>query len=482
MKKSKKNIKKSIFFSHISVIIVFSILTAIVFNICLKLYIKKETKAQLITATNLIHKSTSNDLLNLNIRQSFKSDEKNTARTLLKISKTLKQTGFLLDINYAVIGKNLNVIFPLVESNEESQILKNEILPALDKAKTREEEIKRLSVFYFSALEKEYVSTLYPLKLENGDSFGYLFLYSTLDKSNDLVLIVNLILLSILCVTSIIAFIISRELSKRISNPILNLSNYAKQIGERQYSVPNIKFDADEIGELGDTMKTMAEKLYAYDNTIKTFLQNASHELRTPLMSIQGYAEGIKYGVIENSSKAVEVIIEESKRITGIVEDLLYLSKIDSFQEILNLDVINGEDLLKSCIERVKGIAIEKQIEIQLMLGCEEVYFSGDEDKLSRAIINILGNSLRYAKTNVKIILDKSLEQVQIKIKDDGIGFEEKDLESIFERFYKGKGGNYGLGLSITKTIVEKHGGTIIAENHVEGGALFKIILPIKKQ
>lgn len=481
MKKSKKNFKKSIFFSHISIIIVFSILTAIVFNICLKLYIKKETKAQLITATNLIHKSTSNDLLNLNIKPGFKSDEKNTARTLLKISKTLKQTGFLLDINYAVIGKNLNVIFPLIESNEESQILKNEVLPALEKAKTKEE-IKNLSVFYFNTLDKEYVSTLYPLKLENGDAFGYLFLYSNLDKSNDLIVIVNLILLSILLITSIIAFIISKELSKRISNPISNLSNYAKQIGERQYSVPNIKFDDDEIGELGETMKTMAEKLYAYDNTIKTFLQNASHELRTPLMSIQGYAEGIKYGVMENSFKAVEIIIEESKRITGIVEDLLYLSKIDSFQEILNLDVINCEDLLRSCIERVKGIAIEKQIEIQLVLYCEEIYFSGDEDKLSRAIMNILGNSLRYAKQNIKITLYKSTEQVQIKIKDDGIGFEEKDLQNIFERFYKGKGGNYGLGLSIAKTIVEKHSGTIIAENHAEGGALFKIILPIKKQ
>jgi len=227
-------------------------------------------------------------------------------------------------------------------------------------------------------------------------------------------------------------------------------------------------------------MDNMAKNLASYDNTLKTFMQNASHELRTPLMSIQGYAEGIKYGVMEDSSKAVDIIIEESKRLSTIVEDLLFLSKIDSLQDKLNLEVINGEELLRSCIDRVSGIAVSDNINISLNTENTNISFMGDDEKLSRCIINILGNCLRYGKNHINLTLSKENNNAVILIKDDGCGFEKQDLDKVFERFFKGKNGNHGLGLSICKTIVELHGGNIVAGNNEMGGAFFKIIIPIK--
>ncbi len=135
-------------------------------------------------------------------------------------------------------------------------------------------------------------------------------------------------LLLILLVTALIASIISNNVSTKISYPIYKLIAYAKKIGERKYDTDFEKYNDDEIGELANTMNSMAQKLSAYDNTIKTFLQNASHELRTPLMSIQGYAEGIKYGVVDEEEKAIDIIIEESTRLSELVNALLYLSKI----------------------------------------------------------------------------------------------------------------------------------------------------------
>ena len=272
--------------------------------------------------------------------------------------------------------------------------------------------------------------------------------------------------------------LISNNVAKKISKPILFLSNYAKKIGEREYQAELIKYDSnDEIGKLAETMRDMTEKLYAYDNTMKAFMQNASHELRTPLMSIQGYAEGIKHGVVDEKDKAVDIIIEESKRLSDLVEELLYLSKIEAMQDKLNLEEINAQYMINSSIERIKGIAVKDNKIIKFTSNEKNTLIKGDEEKLTRAIINILGNCLRYCRENIDVILKSEGSKVSIIIEDDGPGFEEKDLGNIFERFFKGEGGNYGLGLAITKSIIEKHNGNIVAENGIKGGARFVITL-----
>jgi signal transduction histidine kinase len=198
-------------------------------------------------------------------------------------------------------------------------------------------------------------------------------------------------------------------------------------------------------------------------------------------MSIQGYAEGIKYGVIDDSSSAVEIIIDESKRLTAIVEDLLYLSKLDSFQETIKPESLIAEDLLKSCIERINGIALHNKIKINTNFSDKKLIILADEEKLTRAIINILGNCLRYAKTEVNLSLNKDNSNLIITIEDDGAGFNENELGRIFDRFFKGTNGKYGLGLTITKSIIEMHNGTIVAKNSPKGGACFIIILTINE-
>ncbi|GAA0178821.1 HAMP domain-containing sensor histidine kinase [Clostridium sediminicola] len=471
MIKPKKSIKESIFISQMSTVLIALFLTAAVFTLCLRVYIRNQTKQQLITAGNLVKESLKADTSLLNFNKDVNNVNREYRENLVKVNRTLKRTQTFLDIDYAVVTKNSKVLYNSNEENEDNSTLEDKIFPVIEKRKR----IKNNNVFFFNTSDKKYAGIKYQINLQKDKRNINLLIYSNLDASKRITSFITLMLFFIMLITAIIAVFISNSVSKKISRPITGLSKYAKKIGEREYSTETIKHDNDEIGQLAETMKIMGEKLKAYDYTMKTFLQNASHELRTPLMSIRGYAEGIKYGVVDSQDKAVDIIIEESERLSKLVEELLYLSKLDSMQEELDLEEINIENLLKSSIERVNGISVQNNKIINISLKESNINISGDEKKLTRAIINILSNCLKYAKEKILVKAEKERDKVLITIIDDGSGFKQNEIENVFQRFFKGEKGNYGLGLAITKSIIEMHGGSINAENNIEGGACFKI-------
>ena len=210
----------------------------------------------------------------------------------------------------------------------------------------------------------------------------------------------------------------------------------------------------------------------------QTFFQNASHELKTPLMAIQGYAEGIQAGVMDTGS-AAEVILEESDRMTELVEELLDISKIDMGRQLLAFSEMDIRELLYDSIRAVEpaaagGIAIVPDFpEEPVMVSC-------DDTRLRRAVTNILSNGVRYARSELRLTCRADKRHVTIRIQDDGDGIAEEDLPHIFDRFYMGKSGKSGIGLALTKEIIHLHKGTIRAYNG-ETGAVFEITLPVRR-
>ena len=208
----------------------------------------------------------------------------------------------------------------------------------------------------------------------------------------------------------------------------------------------------------------------------QTFFQNASHELKTPLMAIQGYAEGIQAGVMD-AGGAAEVILEESDRMTELVEELLDISKIDMGRQLLAFSEMDIRELLYDSIRAVEpaaagGIAIVPDFpEEPVMVSC-------DDTRLRRAVTNILSNGVRYARSQLRLTCRADKRHVTIRIQDDGDGIAEEDLPHIFDRFYMGRSGKSGIGLALTKEIVHLHRGTIRAYNG-DGGAVFEITLPM---
>ena len=211
----------------------------------------------------------------------------------------------------------------------------------------------------------------------------------------------------------------------------------------------------------------------------QTFFQNASHELKTPLMAIQGYAEGIQAGVMD-AGGAAKVILEESDRMTELVEELLDISKIDMGRQLRALSETDIWELLYDSIRAVEPAAAASGITIAPDFPEEPVMVSCDDTQLRRAVTNILSNGVRYARSQLCLTCRANKHHVTIRIQDDGDGIAEEDIPHLFDRFYMGRSGKSGIGLALTKEIIHLHRGTIRAYNG-ETGAVFEISIPVSR-
>ena len=290
---------------------------------------------------------------------------------------------------------------------------------------------------------------------------------------------------------ALLAIIIAGILSIIMTYPILfstqKLSRFAKRIAKGDFKPVRGHIVSKELSELGDVMNQMAYKLEESDIEQKTFFQNASHELRTPLMSIQGYAEGLKYGVFESEedrNNAIDVIIDETGRLSGLVENLLSISKMDmskSGNYEVKKQTINARKICDLIIDKVRGNFIHEDKAIINDIKLKNAYIYGNENDLIRCLENIFANCLRYCKTAVtfRSYKNENGDKVIFEISDDGPGIAPEVAEHLFERFSKGSDGKHGIGLALALAIAEEHGGTVKAYNKDEGGACFEIIIPI---
>jgi len=285
----------------------------------------------------------------------------------------------------------------------------------------------------------------------------------------------NLTLLAILILTAFVGAIISRRLASMITRPIREVSFYAKNIALGNFGTLKIDPDTLEIEQLYKNLSEMSKTLQLKEQTKIDFLQNFSHDLRTPLMSIQGYAEGIATGVFEEATKPASIIASESLRLKHLVDQLITLSRLDMTQSTTIFTVIDLKAFLGILVERYEGFATKEHKKI--LINCEKEYrVLSNEELLEKSLGNIVSNAIRYAKTHVIIDVIQTPLETQIRIQDDGNGIPMESLPHLFDRFYKGNDGNFGLGLAIADAAVKLIKGRLTAENH-SNGALFLITL-----
>ncbi len=326
-----------------------------------------------------------------------------------------------------------------------------------------------------SMVERDRVAVSFPVVLGSDRDRAALILYSQLDLLTQL----NRSILGILAFAAgagIIVSIIAGVFATRVVvGPLQQLKNRANELARRQFNGKLAINTGDEVEELAETFNEMAGRLAEYDRSQKEFFQKASHELKTPLMSIQGYAEAIKDGIItgdEEKNQGLDIIIKESRRMKGLVDQFIYLSKMETLNENYNFEQVNLDETVKQAVEAVNSLAMEKNVEIKVISHEDNLKFKGDPEKIHRLLLNLLGNALNYAHTEITV----TLEGKRLIVIDDGPGFESNELEKVFVPFFnnRNKGGG-GLGLAISKAIVEKHGGTITVGNNPGGGARVEV-------
>ncbi len=290
------------------------------------------------------------------------------------------------------------------------------------------------------------------------------------------VVMVNIILVGISLFVIIISLIISHKISKDIAQPIQEISKTVKKMKTDKLSNLKETQSSLELTELATEINEMNYRIYNYDKQQKMFLHNVSHELKTPLTVIQGFAEGMQQGVFSDSKKTTSILISETERITKILDNILALARIENFDSHYPVEDIDICKYLISNLEFLNGFATKQNKIITANIPDEELVVNANKELLNQSVNNLITNALRHASSVVTLSVLSHENHVIIKVKDDGTGINEKDLPHIFERFYKGKNGNNGLGLSIAKAAAESINAHIKVYN--DSGAVFEIYLP----
>ncbi len=219
------------------------------------------------------------------------------------------------------------------------------------------------------------------------------------------------------------------------------------------------------------------------------FVANVSHELRTPLTTIKGYAETLLDGALKEDQafQFVQVIKRHTDRLTKIVEDLLMLSRIETKEFQLKVEVVSVRDFIDDVIDFVKDLAEKKRISLARNEIPSSLAIQADRSYLEQILINLLDNAIKYTPEGGRVTvstIEKDSKDIQFSVEDNGIGIPKEDLSRIFERFYrvdKGRSkelGGTGLGLSIVKHLVQAHGGKVWVESQPGKGSIFYFTLP----
>lgn len=277
--------------------------------------------------------------------------------------------------------------------------------------------------------------------------------------------------------TLIIAFRSSNNISKKFLNPIYVIKENAKLIEQGKYkNLIEIETNTFELHELSVSVKELAERLDYQEALRKRMTTDIAHELRTPLAAIQSHIEAFMDGVWEPNDEKLSVIHSEIIRLTHLINELSELSIVED--EInLKLNTVDISATLNDIIYSYEPMFLDKNINVNKVIQ-NDVKMMGDIDYLKRIFVNILSNAIKYTNQNgsVSISLEEIKDNIKIKVKDTGIGIPKEDLKYIFERFYRSdlsrnrQTGGTGIGLTITKALVEAHGGSIKIESEVGNG------------
>lgn len=315
----------------------------------------------------------------------------------------------------------------------------------------------------FKYINREFKNkiVMYAIKL---DEDTYMYINSSVEILSSTTNILGSQLIYVTLLVLILSLVISYFISKVISKPIIKINESAKKMANGDYKTKfEIEENIQELNELVDTLNETCTELSKTDEVRRELLANVSHDLKTPLTMIKAYSEMIKdisYDDKEKTFEYLNTIIDETNRLNLLVNDILDLSKLQSNIEQLNIETIDINNLIQSIVDRFKYSNIDIEFN-----GINNVLVEIDKKKIEQVIYNLISNAINYVGEDNKVIVNllKKKDYYEIEVIDHGSGINEKDLEFIWDKYYKtDKTHNRnnvgtGLGLSIVKNILEQH-------------------------
>lgn len=290
--------------------------------------------------------------------------------------------------------------------------------------------------------------------------------------------------LETIIIAAIIGVLLVIVVARHIIKPIKKINKATEKVAKGDFSVNLETNRKDEIGELTTNFNKMVKELNNIEYLSKEFMSNVSHEFKTPIASIQGFAKLLKdeKTTEEEKKEYIDIIIEESERLTNLANNIQSLSKIENKEILSTNEEIVLDEQIRKCIVILNQKLEEKNIDIS-MEG-ENITLFGNEDLLQQVWINLINNAIKYTNENgkIEICIKENKNYIEVQVKDNGIGIEKEKQERIFEKFYQvdsshGAEGN-GLGLAIVKKIIDLHEGEIELKSDYGKGSIFIVKLP----
>ena len=286
----------------------------------------------------------------------------------------------------------------------------------------------------------------------------------------------------------VLAMILSLVIGNSLISPLQRMIKAAKALPSGEYENLPLK-GPREVRQLAKAYNEMNSEVQASRKSQQDFIANVSHELKTPITSIQGFSQAILDDAVQQGEEiknAARVIYAESGRMHRLVNDLLSLSKLETGMVVFEIENLSISDLIHSASESLNFHCEEKNIQIKINIS-DEVNVMGDRHRLLQAFTNLIINAIKFSNENGLIILNvfSDKENAIILVKDQGVGIPFEDQNRIFERFYqveKSRSGNLeqgmGLGLAITREIIEIHKGSLQFESIPGHGSTFIVKIP----
>ncbi len=336
----------------------------------------------------------------------------------------------------------------------------------------------------------KYVSFRESTVAEQGDV--YIFATASTVTLSDIMKIMLRIYLISAIIPLILMFVAEYVLTYKLTKPLKYMSIAAKSIAKGDFSKRIPVMSDDEIGELSVLFNRMSDSLSQNEMVRRNFISNISHELKTPMTTIGGFIDGIIDGTIEEEKHEyyMRIVSDEVKRLTRLVQSMLSISRLESDERSFNPTDFDFAELLLSVIVSMEQKVTEKELSVEGLEELSHTIIDADKDMIYQVVYNLVDNAIKYSNEGgtISFASHRIENRFEFRVRNSGKGISDEDKAHIFERFFKGdksrssNKSSLGLGLYITKTIIDIHDGEISVISERDNFTEFRVSLPISRR
>ena len=318
-----------------------------------------------------------------------------------------------------------------------------------------------------------------PITNENGKVIAALVLHTDTSRIQESIRQVTMDVILYSCIGVVLAMLAVSYITGKMTKPIIEMNNIVMRYSKGEFDLRVKSEGTDEVAQLGKSFNIMASELNTLEEARRSFVANVSHELRSPLTSMRGFLEAMQDGTIaqEDYAKYLDIVINENRRMTSMVNDLLDLARIESGQVVIKKEVFDINELIVRTMLTFEARVDAKKLNVELDMKPE---------KIAVEVRNLIDNAIKFTPEGGSLWLITKVKKkvVTVTVKDSGKGIDADSIPHLFERFYKaekahtpGESAGTGLGLAIVKRIIDQHDQDITVESEPGKGTSFTFTL-----